>query len=815
MSNFDRDNPNFFAQAERFQPAVWLGDRFSAEHQQQLIWSFFSLFILAGLIWVGGSATAIIELPAWIITTASVIALIALLTLLTIVSIRGFYLYYRLNTPDNRGNVDGRKPISYPAADLLLHINRADDLLAGFLSSRFGRRIITRSGVDISEIESAIGSVNSANVKEDLVEAFNDYDYLTLTRLAESAFTTESGLQEALLSLGITEEVFCKAALWVEHTDRQARKSIRFWSWENLSSIKPIGQYFAYGEAYTLEDFSTHLSSDAVFLGARDTDTAFRKDIQASFNILSRPRNANLLLVGPKSGGVGDILKTVRSRLRTGDVPDQLTDRKMYVLDTQSLIAVAESGGSLKGLLQELLAEAANAGNVLLVIENIVRFRHEVDRLDSDLFPLLDTFLESPQLPIIATSTPESYHQHLEGGEVMSRFGAVMIHDIDDEPLFLLLSEIAVAEEGQAFCTVRGLEAIGRGGRELITDDEMPHAAVGLLLEILSVYPDSVIDQELVEKYLSEKTGVRTGAVDEGERNLLRNLEDRLHERIIGQEPAVTAIASSLRRTRAGVENPDRPIGSFLFVGPTGVGKTETAKTLDQVYFENSRMLRLDMSEYNQSGAVENLRGRSGESGRLANIVREQLYGVLLLDEFEKANPAVHDLFLQILDEGYFTDGAGRKVNLDNMIIIATSNAAARTIFSLVENGADLHDRKKDIIDELISSGEFRPELLNRFDDTILFHPLSESELHAITRLLLDELCERMQKKGYRLQIADPVVSHLVEDGYDPEFGARAIRRVIQNQVENAIADKIINKELSAGDEIILTVDDLKVGQSK
>jgi ATP-dependent Clp protease ATP-binding subunit ClpA len=215
------------------------------------------------------------------------------------------------------------------------------------------------------------------------------------------------------------------------------------------------------------------------------------------------------------------------------------------------------------------------------------------------------------------------------------------------------------------------------------------------------------------------------------------------------------------------------------------------------------------MSEYSQPGAIDNLRGVSGQSGRLADMSREKPYGVLLLDEFEKAHPQVHDLFLQILDEGYFTDGRGRRVSLSNMIIIATSNAGARQIFTYVEEGDDLSERQSDIIDSVVDAGEFRPELINRFDATVIYHPLTAGNLIQITRILLNELQERMKGKGYRLEITDSVVQYLVEKGYNPEFGARAIRRMIQDSVENTVADKIINESLTSGDKITLTASDL------
>jgi ATP-dependent Clp protease ATP-binding subunit ClpB len=455
------------------------------------------------------------------------------------------------------------------------------------------------------------------------------------------------------------------------------------------------------------------------------------------------------------------------------------------------------------------MIEATLAGNVVLVMEDIVQFRIEVNQLSVNLMGILSRYLDHSELPIIFTSSTADYHQHLEGREMMSSLGTVLVHDVNDTTLLKLLGEVAVANEGSAVCTVRALEVIAHGARTLITDDEMPHAAIDLLLEILSTHPNELIDEQTVNSYLSQKTGVPTGKITDAERVSLSGLENELKKRVIGQDMAVKSVASALRRNRAGVEDEDRPIGTFLFLGPTGVGKTETAKTLNRVYFSEMGLNRLDMSEYSQVNAIDILRGSAMKSGRLADMVREKPYGVLLLDEFEKAHQQVHDLFLQILDEGHFTDGNGRRVSLDNMIIIATSNAGSQQIFSYVESGDNLVQKQRDIIDSLVAEGEFRPELINRFDSTVIFHPLTTEDLMKITEILLQELNERMKNKGYRLDIDSSVVSYLVERGYNPEFGARAIKRVIQDTVENVIANKIINESLTSGDKITLTASDL------
>lgn len=808
MSPLNYSKGDLFTAAEAFRPARWLVAQMKPRIQRVLVQLSGWLTLFFALVWwILRSDLLGFSIPDLAITALQVGALLSLLIFLVLGSVHTFFLYFRLHTPVvSDASRYGWEYLSYPAADILLAVADTGDVMTGFSTSAFGQQVLLRSGLRAEEVRADTG----AAVLQDLSRELADASVVDLETAAAAVFAVSDELSEKLLSAGVTKDVFFAAARWVQRMDEAYIYQRRFWSKERMWQVPPISQDFAYGTAYTLKKFSQQSPGQEVFLGAGTTDSAFANDITAVFNTLSRPRDGNVLLVGSPSGGVGDIIAATKSRLQTGNVPAELSDRKLHVLDTQRLIAAAEGQkGQFEYLFDKLLAEATLAGNVVLVIENIVGFRHAANQISVNLFGMLERYLDHPELPIICTSTIPDYHEHLEGREVMSSLGAVFVHEVDDTTLLKLLGEVAVTNEGQSICTIGALQAVARGARELITDDKMPHAAVDLFLEIIAAHRGEFITKQVVNAYLSEKTGVPTGEISDAEREDLANLEENLRSRVIGQDPAVKAVASALRRNRSGVEDQDRPIGTFLFLGPTGVGKTETAKTLDRVYFQESGLRRLDMSEYSQPDAIRDLRGETGSSGRLANIVREKPYGVLLLDEFEKAHRQVHDLFLQILDEGYFTDGRGGRVSLDNMIIIATSNAGAKEIFSYIEAGDDLQERQKDIIDSLVDNGEFRPELINRFDATVIFHPLTASDLIKITEILLAELRERMKQKGFRLDVSPDIAAYLVEQGYDPEFGARAIRRVIQDSAENRIADKIIDKGLTPGDKIELTVDDL------
>ena len=286
---------------------------------------------------------------------------------------------------------------------------------------------------------------------------------------------------------------------------------------------------------------------------------------------------------------------------------------------------------------------------------------------------------------------------------------------------------------------------------------------------------------------------------------------------MINQERAVGVVSAALRRGRAGVADPRRPVGSFLFLGPTGVGKTELARSLAAMYFgDERRMIRLDMTEYQQSEDTQRLLETGGPANKsLILQIREQPFSVVLLDEVEKANPAVLNLLLQLLDEGQLTDRNGRPASFRNAIIIATSNAGSAEITQRVAAGDNLESFERPLIDKLIATDVFRAELINRFDEIVLFRPLDQAELTQVAGLMLNSVNKNLAKQNVAVQLTDAALRMLIQAGYDPEFGARPMRRAIQDTVEDAVATKILRGEAQPGSVINLDVNDLKINSSR
>ena len=325
----------------------------------------------------------------------------------------------------------------------------------------------------------------------------------------------------------------------------------------------------------------------------------------------------------------------------------------------------------------------------------------------------------------------------------------------------------------------------------------------------------SVVTSEDVAQIVSSWTGIPVTKLEEAETEKLLRLEDELHKRVIGQDEAIKAVSEAVRRARAGLKDPKRPIGSFIFLGPTGVGKTELARTLAEAMFDDEdAMIRVDMSEYMEKHSISRMVGSPpgyvghDEGGQLTEPVRRRPYSVILFDEIEKAHPDVFNILLQILEDGMLTDTHGRKVDFKNTVVIMTSNVGANLIekqsqlgFKAPEDSEKEYENMKEkVISELRKT--FRPEFLNRLDETIVFHSLNRDHIKKIVDLMLDEVQERLGEKGISLEVTDDAKEKLVEEGYDPEFGARPLRRTIQRLIENQLSEKILEGKVGEGNTV-------------
>lgn len=636
---------------------------------------------------------------------------------------------------------------------------------------------------------------------------------ITLAKVLDAIATRDVALPHILNIKRLRKESLEDAAAWIERTLTQENLGRRWWSHETLGRIPGIGKNWAYGYTRALEQFAEPLRYDP----RKATGRMIGKEREISLleRALLKGKSANVIIVGQPGVGKRALLYGLARLIEEGKVFPELEHKRILELATSSLVAQGKTKGEIESLLLGVLNEAQSAGNVMLVIDDLPEFIATLEALGISASALFAPYLQSQTLHLVALANTQSFQRTLEARkEVMQYFEKVEVAEPSIPQLIEILEDAAPQLEteyrNRTIITAPALGAIAEGAARYLVSGALPERAMNLLREVAGecvAQGQAFCDTEAVQAYLEKKTKIPLGAITPEEQEKLLALEDKLHERVIDQNEAIAAIANAIKRSRANLTQSQRPIGTFLFLGPTGVGKTETAKALAATYFGNEdAMIRFDMTEYKNEEALARLIGsfEKNEPGILANKMRSSPYGVLLLDEFEKAHSKVVDLFLQILDEGFFSDAFGERVNVRNTIIIATSNAGAVLIADLIRQGVnDPAAMKSQIVSDITKKGVFKPELLNRFDTIVMFRPLGEKELGEIARLMLGALGRRLAEQNIRVRIDDALIGAVVRGGFDPQFGARPMRRFIQDHIEKIIAEKIIKGELKAGDEYV------------
>ncbi|MDP3940961.1 MAG: AAA family ATPase [bacterium] len=532
---------------------------------------------------------------------------------------------------------------------------------------------------------------------------------------------------------------------------------------------------------------------------------------------LSKQENNNVLLIGESGVGRETLLTALVHDSFRGVLPTGLNHKRLLELLTSNLLAGASDQGTLQARLGSIIDEVSHAGDVFLYIPE---FQHVVGSSDLhlDISGVILPHLRSGRLPIIATMSVGNFKTYLEKNPIVGSFNVLTIEPPDNKTLVGMLLEKAPEIESKYRCILsyKALSEAATLAHVYLPDESVPGSAITLLSDtanaVLSVRGrNQLIISSDITTQIQQKTHISVGVPGSVEKELLLHLEESLHKRVVNQVTAVGAIAEAMRRVRSGLSEGNKPI-SFLFLGPTGVGKTETAKALADIYFRGeAHMVRLDMSEYADEEGIKRLLGAApgegSERGELTDKIHDNPYSLVLLDEFEKANPRILDLFLQVLEEGRLTDNKGRTVSFDNTIIIATSNAASEYIRESVASGKKVDKSfHQELIEYLQEQHIFKPELLNRFDEVITFTPLGRDEVGQIVKLLLQKLVETMREQDINLVYSEDVVKKIADEGYDPQFGARPLKRYIQNRVEDVIAKMKLEDKLVRGSKASLTV---------
>ena len=584
-----------------------------------------------------------------------------------------------------------------------------------------------------------------------------------------------------------------------------------------------VGKDWIFGFAPLLKNYS-HDLTDSISRGGLDLDiVGHDREIDQMEEALTRGRGGNILLVGEPGVGKKTTVMGFAKRVEGGKAMGNLKNKHLLQIDLDALLAGASDGGEITQRLSSIFNEAAAAGNIIMFIENIQNLFSSGDAGKVNAIEVLLPYLDVQGLYIVGTCDVGSYTRHIApNASLVEKFTRIDIEEPTQAEMVRILEDVVPSIEAHtgSLITYGAIKKAITDADKYIMDLPNPEKSINLIdgaaAKASASRGQTIITEHDIDEYVAEKYDIPSSEVGEAEKTKLLNLENMMHQRVIGQRPAIDALANALRRSRAGVVDSKKPIGSFLFLGTTGVGKTETAKALAEAYFgDEGRMVRFDMSEFQNKQDVYRLIGSNinGEEqpGLLTTAVREHPFSLLLFDELEKANPDVLNLFLQILDEGHLTDGSGRRVIFTNTIIIATSNAGASVIKQSIGSGVEYEKMKKGLLDYITENGIYRPEFINRFTSVIVFSPLSRAEIEQIAALMLKNLSDDLYKnKGVSLKIATDAITFLAQIGYDPVMGARPMARTIQEKVEDMLAKKLLSGELNKGDEIFIAAVDLR-----
>ncbi|NQV89782.1 ATP-dependent Clp protease ATP-binding subunit, partial [Candidatus Uhrbacteria bacterium] len=533
--------------------------------------------------------------------------------------------------------------------------------------------------------------------------------------------------------------------------------------------------------------------------------------VEEIFRVIEGGRQS-VVLVGPEGVGKSTVLAGIAELMVKEEVPKILQDQRFVRISIPHLVSGADPSQAQERLLQ-VLSEVSRSRNIILAISDIDQLVAQGATGATDLAATLVDFLSRSGTFAIATTSTAGYTEFVERSILGRVFQKVDIHEPDQESaIHMLESKIGSIEyeHNVIFSYAAVAKAVSLSDRYM-HESYLPKKAIEVAREVgLQVSKtkgqDALVTAEDVASIVSAKTGIPTMSVAENEKEKLLSLEEKMHGRVIGQEEAVSAVSAALRRARTELRSQGRPIATFLFLGPTGVGKTELAKTVAQTYFgDENLMIRLDMSEYQESGSINRLLGAPGsnQGGLLTEAVRKQPFAIVLLDELEKAHPDILNVFLQVFEDGRLTDSVGRTIDFTNTIIISTSNAGTSYIQDAVTRGESVETIKTQLIEEELK-GIYRPEFLNRFDGIIVFKPLTQENVKAITTLFMAEVAKRLEPKGIGFRAEEAAVIELSERGFDPKFGARPLRRLVQEEVDNAIANALLEGNVSRRDTIVL-----------
>lgn len=579
-----------------------------------------------------------------------------------------------------------------------------------------------------------------------------------------------------------------------------------------------FGDFLVYGWDVEIRKYTVDFTSRVLNLRTSPKVIGREKEYERLLGVLSKEKNNNAILVGEPGTGKTTIVEYFAYKSHLGEAPPNLARKRVFELLADRLIAGASNQGELEERIGYFLSDVRHTGNAVVFIQNIENI-FGGGGYNFDISGVIFEYLEDMRIPFIGSTNPSAFRMYLERkASLLDFFEVVRLEEPgEEETLFMLFEKVGEIEsEHRVHFTYNAVREAVELSASYLLDTYLPGKALNLLDAVAAdaaLAKKTLVDKNEVVKKIEEETKVLIASPTPEEKERLLHLEEEIHKRIVDQEQAVNVIAEAMRRVRSGFVNEKRPIAVFLFLGPTGVGKTETAKALAALYFgSEERMIRLDMSEYQTQESIKRLLGSlPGEEyvpSEFTEQVRLHPFSVILLDEFEKAHSRILDIFLQVFDEGRLTDNRGHTVSFRNSIIIATSNAGSEFIREKLIEAIDMVRLKKELLDYLLRQQLFRPELLNRFDDMVMFKPLGEKEVVQIAELLLSGVLKTLEEKQIFIAHDEKVIEKIAKESFDREFGARNIRRYVQQHIQGFLSTMILENKIKKGDKKTLTVNE-------
>jgi len=702
-------------------------------------------------------------------------------------------------------------------------------LFAAVLTSRSGGLFMARLGMSFEKVKDPLVRLLmtapggkppitfSREAKRTLAAAFaiadeNHRRYVTPMEIFLQAFLESQKMQDLIDRLGYPAGNVAHVAQWIRLQDQLIEDHQRFIQLARLKPKTIMNRAMTAQTTPLLDRFSEDLTIQARngYLTPMVGNQKVMDDLMRGLESGVR----SVVLVGETGVGKEAVLEQLARQMVEEDVPEILFDRRLVSVNLAQVVAAGDPGLAAERLLA-MMNEVAMSGNIVLALYGI----EALTGGGSGPMDLAETFaseLDKGYFTVVATTTPGAWTQYLERRSLGKKMIKVNVPPADAEQCIqvLMAKSGGIEYQNRVFLSYAAIEKAASLAMRYLHDTAPPHNALMVIREAAVLARKTrgegvFVSGEDVAKIVHDKTNIPVEMVTSEESERLMSLEGRMHGRIIGQDEAVVAVARSIRRARAELREGKRPIANFLFLGPTGVGKTECAKTLGQEYFgDENAMVRLDMSEYQDKSSIARMIGAPGDErgGLLTEAVRIKPFTIVLLDEVEKAHPEILNLFLQVMDDGRLTDGVGRVIDFTNTIVIMTSNAGTPFIQSAVAEGQSI-ERIKTALMERELKGIFRPEFLNRFDSVIVFKPLTRDEVVQIAWLMVNRIGKNLEAKSINFRAEDKAVEDLADAGFDPLFGARPLRRVIQERVETPLADIILKHEVERHDTVVMQAD--------